>query len=203
MLSYIFTLLFSLQAFALHADLMQIDEKTYNVKLDVKYATKDNFTQKVLYKTPTVYLHKDAAKSLKVASEVAGKLGYKIKIFDGFRPIDIQQTMWNLVKDPQYVSNPAGPCYHCRATTLDLTLIDASGKELDMGTEFDSFTTKSHIDSKEISGKQLRNRILLAGIMSVAGFEGIRTEWWHFQLKNWRKYKKLSEQEAGIKLKNI
>jgi D-alanyl-D-alanine dipeptidase len=165
-------------------DLVAINAKEYDVIFDIKYATKDNFAKKEVYKRPIVYVHKDIAPKLKLASERAKEFGYKIKIFDAWRPYEAQITLWNVVQDPDYVSNPyTGPCGHCRGAAIDLTLVDIkTGKDLDMGTPFDSFDEKSHHTTKQISKEVLHNRIMLAGIMSTAGFQSLQTEWWHYQI---------------------
>ena len=186
----------------LHSDFVKIDAHSYNVILDVRYATQNNFTKTVLYDAPDVYLHKDAAQSLKIASNFAKTLGYKIKIFDGFRPIEIQQQMWDIIQDPRYVTEPEkGQCTHCRGVALDVTLVNQDGTDVEMGTNFDNFTTKAHSTHLKIPKEQIHNRVILSGIMSIAGFHSIPTEWWHFQLEGWEEYKKFSEKEIAIKIK--
>ncbi len=186
----------------LHGDFIKIDPNSYDAVLDVRYATHNNFTKTVLYTAPDVYLHKDAAKALKIASTFAKVLGYQIKIFDGFRPVEIQQQMWDIVQDPRYVTEPEkGECTHCRGVALDVTLVNQDGTDVEMGTDFDDFTTKAHSTYLNLTQRQIHNRAILSGIMSIAGFQSIPTEWWHFQLKNWEMYKKHSEKEIGVKIK--
>lgn len=171
------------------ADLVDISR--YGVALDIKYATTDNFTKKKIYDQSFAFLHRDAALKLKNAINYAKLYGYKFKVFDAFRPYEAQIKLWEVVPDPNYVSNPyTGPCTHCRGVAIDLTLIDKNGKELDMGTGFDSFEEKSHHDTKDLTEEQRKNRVILAGIMSMSGFQSIRTEWWHYQLGNINEYPK-------------
>ena len=187
---------------------VQITQEEYNVILDVKYATEDNFTGKVIYKTPSVFLHKNTASKLKVASEYAEKLGYKIKVFDGFRPLEIQERLFNEIKDERYVSDPKkGVASHSRGVAVDVTLVKKDNlKEVDMGTEFDSFNETAHHKFDAVTPEILQNRIILAGIMSVASFTPLSTEWWHYNLRiyeeypNYEEYPKLNAEDIGISL---
>lgn len=167
-------------------DLVKIEESEFNIVMDIKYATKDNFTGVQIYSRPFLYIHKDILPKFKLAIKRAKDLGYTIKVFDGFRPYEAQKTMWNIFMNPDYVSNPdTGPCGHCRGAAIDLTLMDIkTGKELDMGTAFDSMETQSHQDAENLTAEVLKNRVILSGIMLTSGFVGIRTEWWHFQVEN-------------------
>lgn len=153
-----------------------------NLILDIRYATTNNFFGKKLYSTPRAFIHKDMQKNFECVLSRAYQLGYKIKIFDAWRPYEAQQLLWSVYSNPKYVSHPeTGPCGHCRGMAIDLTLIDAlTDKELDMGTGFDDFTEKSHHDTSSINETQLKNRVILAGIMSSCGLVSMRTEWWHY-----------------------
>jgi D-alanyl-D-alanine dipeptidase len=160
---------------------VKIDPEKYNVILDVKYATEDNFVGKKLYKKPSVYMPQEIAEKLKLAAEYAQKLGYKIKVFDAFRPLNIQRELFKTFPHDGYVSDPdKGVAGHTRGVAIDLTLVEIkTGKELDMGTEFDSVNAN-------ITTEQLKNRLILAGIMSICQFTPLPTEWWHY---NYRLYK--------------
>ena len=168
-----------------------ITEKKYDVILDIKYATENNFTGKKIYNSSKVFLHENAAKKLLIASQYAKNLGYKIKIFDAFRPLDVQQSLYEQINDERYVSNPVtGVATHTRGVAVDLTLVDIHGDELDMGTEFDSFDDRAHQspDIPNLSQNVLCNRIILAGIMSIAGFTPLSTEWWHYHIRIYDEY---------------
>lgn len=169
--------------------LVPITEAEYNVILDIKYATDDNFTKHKIYTNNEVFLHKDAAKRLKIAAQYADSLGYRIKIFDAFRPLQVQQELYNQIKDERYVSDPIkGIAGHTRGVALDITLVDNKTKqELNMGTPFDTFENSSH-HRADIDPRILQNRVLLAGIMSVAGFTPLPSEWWHYNLRLYDTY---------------
>lgn len=178
--------------------LVPITEKEYDVVLDIRYATQNNFTGKEIYKKPGCYLHPDAAAALKKAVKLAKEQGYKIKIFDAFRPLEVQQELWNNNPDPNFISNPeTGSIPHCRGVAVDINLIDKDGNELNMGTGFDEFNEKSHLGRLDISKDEQRNRYILLGIMTTAGWDFYSKEWWHFQLFKPREYKAFTDKEAG------
>ncbi len=165
-----------------------------NIVLDIKYATKDNFMHKVLYPNANAHLHKDAHRLLLKATKRLAKhnkehnTNYKLKIWDAFRPYNIQVELYKSVQgtpEAIYVSNPEnGDAAHTRGIAIDLTIIDAHGKELDMGTEFDNFTEKAHrnaFEKKLITANQEQNRQLLNFVMGDK-FVGYKEEWWHFNL---------------------
>ncbi|MBU0558763.1 MAG: M15 family metallopeptidase [Bacteroidota bacterium] len=161
---------------------------------DVRYATADNFTGKVLYNTDKVYLRRIVADSLSAANHfLKNNYNYSIKIFDGYRPLSVQKIMWEVFPDDRYVANPATGSMHNRGAAVDITLIDSLETDLDMGTEYDDFTKKAHYECSELSAEVKANRKLLRDVMIKFGFEPIETEWWHFDFKGWKNYSILNE----------
>jgi D-alanyl-D-alanine dipeptidase len=155
----------------------------------VKYATANNFTKQVLYPSAKVFLRKIAAEHLAQANEFLKKNhNVCIKIFDGFRPLFVQKIMWEILPDERYVANPAKGSRHNRGAAVDITLIDADGNELDMGTPYDDFTERASFASKDVSEKAYANRKLLRETMIQFGFDPMETEWWHFDFKDWNKF---------------
>jgi D-alanyl-D-alanine dipeptidase len=152
-------------------------------QLDIRYATRNNFTGAVIYPCGRFFLRKEAAAALgKVRRSLAAK-GYGLKLFDGYRPRPAQQKLWDKVPDPNYVAPPWEGSMHNRGVAVDLTLTDASGKEIDMGTPYDFFGPEAHADYTKLPESVLRHRRVLREAMEAHGFQGIRTEWWHF---SWR-----------------
>lgn len=181
--------------------LVAITPDTFDVELDIRYATSDNVSGKPIYTRPACYLNQEAAEKLQEAIRQATTQGLRFKLFDGFRPLEGQQALWDAAPDPSFVSDPeTGSCPHCRGAAIDLTLIDKDGQELDMGTGFDDFTPQSHHGNREISSAAQQNRFLLLGIMTAAGWDFYRNEWWHYQLFDPRRYPKLTDAEAGTNL---
>ena len=135
------------------------------------------------------YLHEDAAaRLLEVQKDLHGR-GLGLKVFDGYRPLSVQQKMWDLVHDRRYVANPSvNRGRHSRGTAVDVTLVDGQGHELEMPTKFDDFTAKARQDCNDLPEIQKGNRALLREVMEKHGFEPLGSEWWHFDLKGWYRY---------------
>lgn len=192
-----------------HVNFVKIsNQNNENIILDIKYATTENFTGKAIYKKPSLYLPMQVAEKLIIAAKYANKIGYKIKIFDGFRPLDVQQKLFEEVSDERYVSDPKkGVASHTRGVAIDITLVDIkTGKDLDMGTEFDSFSEKAHHEhDAKITKEQMKNRLILAGIMNVSQFTAYKYEWWHYNYRLYEdypdyddQYPKLTSVELGL-----
>jgi D-alanyl-D-alanine dipeptidase len=151
------------------------------VKVDIKYATKDNFTKKQIYPCGKCYLRAPAAQAIKKANEILKKkYNYSLKMFDCYRPRPAQQRLWDAVPNADYVTPPSKGSMHNRGLAVDLTIVDDNGKDLDMGTPYDFFGIEAHTDNMSLPKKVLENRKLLTSVMKEVGFNGIRTEWWHF-----------------------
>ena len=162
--------------------LLDIATADYDVELDLRYASARNFTGKPVYARAGAYLHADAAAALRVAIELAAAVGLRLRIFDAYRPSEAQWILWNHTPDPEFLADPRTGSPHSRGVAVDLTLIDAQGRALDMGTDFDAFTPRAHHGDTEIPAEAQRNRFILLGLMTAAGWELYRNEWWHYQL---------------------
>ena len=190
MYKFLFLLLISSIVFA-QEDTLIVPLKSIDSTIvqDVKYATANNFTKQVLYPSAKVFLRKVAAEHLAQANEFLKKNhNVRIKIFDGFRPLFVQKIMWQILPDDRYVADPAKGSRHNRGAAVDVTLIDADGNELDMGTPYDDFTERASFASKDVSEKAYINRKLLRETMIQFGFDPMETEWWHFDFKEWKKF---------------
>jgi D-alanyl-D-alanine dipeptidase len=173
--------------------LVEISERGFGVEVDIVYATARNFTGKPVYARPGCYLHADAAEALRRAVALAAPLGLRLRIFDAFRPSEAQFKLWAHTPDPDFLADPRSGSPHSRGVAVDLTLIDRAGKPLDMGTAFDAFTPDSHHGSAAVSETAQRNRLLLLGLMTGAGWDFYRNEWWHYQLFRPRAYPLLGD----------
>ena len=174
-------------------DLIKIVAPEFSADISLAYATTENFTGKPIYENAICYLHIEAAKALKDAIESAENLGYRIRIYDGFRPSEAQWVLWNHTPDPTFLADPRRGSPHSRGIAVDLTLIDETGKDLEMGTSFDTFHPKSHHGSFDVSPEAQRNRHLLMGIMTLSGWDFYQNEWWHYQLFDSQDYPLLSD----------
>ncbi len=164
------------------------------IRVNLMYARADNFTGRVLYTDlHEAYLHPEAARALAKAQKIlkASHPGLGLKVYDAARPMHIQQEMWNAVAGTPkniYVSNPKnGGGLHNYGMAVDLTLCDAKGDTLPMGTKIDCLGKAAHIEGEaemvrqgKLTPEARRNRELLRRVMRQAGFKALRTEWWHF-----------------------
>ncbi len=180
--------------------LVPITPAEYHVQIHLAYATADNFTGKPVYAPQAgCYLHADAARLLARAVDLARPLGLQFKLFDAFRPAEAQWVLWTHTPDPGFLADPRRGSPHSMGAAVDLTLVDAaSGQDLDMGTAFDAFTPLSHHGNTDISADAQRNRHLLMGLMTTAGWDFYRNEWWHYQMFSARAhYPVLSDRVLG------
>jgi D-alanyl-D-alanine dipeptidase len=153
--------------------------------IDLKYATKNNFTKQILYKKPEAFLRLQAAIALKKINEELAEMGLGLKVFDAYRPYRITKKMWKLVHDERYVANPVKGSGHNRGAAVDVTLVkNPTKEELLMPTAFDDFTEKAHHNYMSLSNEIINNRALLKKIMEKHGFVALETEWWHYSLPN-------------------
>lgn len=168
---------------AIRADFIELTTLAPSIRLDIRYATPNNFTKAKIYDCARCLLRPEAAKALAEAQEILQKKGYSLKMFDCYRPRPYQQRLWDKVPNPDYVTPPAKGSMHSRGAAVDLTIVDAKGVELDMGTPYDFFGEKAHTDYTKLSATILANRDLLRKTLESVGFKGIRTEWWHFSFQ--------------------
>lgn len=173
--------------------LIPIAVPDYDVDLTIAYATANNFTGRPIYSRAAAYLHPDAAAALQRAIALAAAQGLRLRVFDAYRPPEAQWLMWNHTPDPEFLADPRRGSPHSRGVAVDLTLVDTDGRDLDMGTAFDAFTPLSHHASVAVPVAAQRNRLLLLGLMTAAGWDFYRNEWWHYQLFDARRYPLLSD----------
>jgi D-alanyl-D-alanine dipeptidase len=123
-----------------------------------------------------------------------------LKIFDAFRPSEAQWILWKQFPQPGFFADPRKGSPHSRGVAVDLTLADEHGTELEMGTGFDDLTERAHHACLEVSPAAQRNRAILLGLMTAAGWDFYRNEWWHYQLYNPPRYPLYSDSalESGL-----
>lgn len=151
---------------------------------DMKYATEDNFLKAKVYDCAECFLRLKTVRALILANQKFIKKGYRIKLFDCYRPLDIQKKMWQIVPNSEYVANPAKGSIHNRGGAVDITLVDSNGKELDMGTKFDFFGPEASHYYAAVSEEVKENRQLLKRIMLKKNFNSFDSEWWHYNLRS-------------------
>lgn len=175
-------------SFAEQSGLVDIEKLIPTILVDLKYSTSDNFTGEVIYPFKQCLLVEEAALNLKEVQEELAAIGLCLKVWDGFRPLNVQWKLWNLVPDERYVSDPRKGGHHTRGTAVDVTLVTLDGKELPMPSGFDDFSERAHRDFQDCLSELKENSQLLEDVMERHGFKGLPTEWWHFDLVGWESY---------------
>lgn len=160
------------------------------IVLDIRYATNNNFTGKVIYTTPEAFLRKPVAEALRRVQDSLAHHNLALKIFDAYRPYSATLKFYEVYPDTNFVANPKSGSRHNRGCAVDLTLVEKSSqKEIPMPSFFDDFSEKANPEYSNLSDSVKANRKLLFDIMSHFGFTHYPTEWWHFDYKNWQNYK--------------
>jgi zinc D-Ala-D-Ala dipeptidase len=158
------------------------------IQLDLRYATKNNFLNRAVYPQARCLLRVAAAQPLaKVQADLA-KQGLGLKVFDCYRPLSVQKQMWAILPDSRYVANPANGSRHNRGMAVDVSLVDRTGKALEMPTEFDDFSDRARSDAPSGSAVARKHRQILAQAMQRQGFTPLATEWWHFDRSGWQNF---------------
>ncbi len=153
-----------------------------SIIVELRYATARNVTGKAIYPpNARCLVRRSVAERLKKAQEELQTKGVGLKIWDAYRPAWAQQILWNAIRNPEYVGEPArGGSLHTFGVGVDVTLVDAKGRELPMPTDFDAFSPAA---KRVYSGKDPAietNLLTLQKAMTRAGFWTLRDEWWHF-----------------------
>lgn len=183
------------EASARSGDLVDITTIAPGVVVDMRYASNRNFTHKRIYPVARCLLRRAVARRLARVEARLQKRGLGLKLWDCYRPISVQQRFWKLVPDPRYVARPVvrngklvSGSKHNRGAAVDLTLVDAHGRELEMPTDHDNFSGKAHADYAGGTARSRSNRAVLRHAMEAEGFTALATEWWHFDGPGWRHY---------------
>ena len=156
------------------------------IAVDLRYAGPDNFVGRDLYSPlDCAWLHRDAAAAIeRVVAWLAQRApGHRVLLLDALRPHRVQEQLWEALAGTDlqmYLAPPERGSIHSFGMAVDITILDPSGQELDMGTGFDPALEARHLASGELSAAQVANRQLLRDAMFQAGFAGINSEWWHF-----------------------
>ena len=167
-------------------NLVELNKVIPDIVLDIRYATKNNFVGEVLYPSARCFLAKKPALALKRVQADLKERGYRLKVFDGYRPLSVQKRMWEILPDNRYVANPATGSNHNRAYSVDVSLLDLDGTELEMPSAFDDFSERAHMDYMDCPAEAIRHRQILHETMQRYGFSGIDSEWWHFNYKGYQ-----------------
>lgn len=173
------------------AELIEITKLDKTIKLDIRYATSNNFVGRPVYSEARAFLQKPAAKALLRAHRKFKKLGLGLVIFDAYRPWSVTKLFWEITppEKRKFVADPSIGSKHNRGCAVDLSLYNLkTGELLPMPSEYDEFTERASPNYQGGTEEERRNRDILIRIMQEEGFTVNPHEWWHFDYKDWQKY---------------
>jgi len=175
------------------AGLVDITKVAPGIRLDIRYATPNNFTHVAVYPAARCFLRAPVAKRLAKVQADLEKQGLGLKVYDCYRPFSIQKKFWSLVPNEDWVAKPVEKdgkpvtgSKHNRGAAVDLTLVDKAGNEVPMPSGFDDFTEKARRDYTGGDPAARANAKRLEAAMAKEGFEPLPSEWWHFDGPGWK-----------------
>lgn len=173
------------------ADLIDVTTVVDNVKLDVRYATKNNFLNTPTYSEAKSYLQRPAVRALNEANKRFNKMGFGILVHDAYRPWYVTKVFWDATEGDErnFVANPERGSRHNMGSAVDLTLYDLkTGEVMKMVGTYDEMSDRSYPDYMGGTALERWHRQLLRHVMEDVGFKVVYNEWWHYDHEDWRKY---------------
>ncbi|MHB1424927.1 MAG: serine hydrolase [Gemmataceae bacterium] len=173
------------------SDLVELIRLDDSIKLDIRYATTNNFLSTPFYQSPKAYMQRPAAEALVRVHKKLAERGYGLLVYDGYRPWSVTKMFWDATPEPLrvFVADPSQGSRHNRGCAVDLTLYERStGKPVEMIGGYDEMSDRSYPDYLGGTSLQRYHRDLLRRAMQEEGFTVYEAEWWHFDYKDWRKY---------------
>jgi D-alanyl-D-alanine dipeptidase len=166
-----------------------VDLATLGIPLQILYATDRNFMKRPLYPEERAFLRAPAAQALLEVEKELEPLGVGIMVWDAYRPYSVTEAMWEPIKNPDYVADPAQGSRHNRGAAVDLTLVYLNPMDhLTMPTFYDDFSKRARHDYMQLPPTVLKRREQLKDVMMRHGFEPLPSEWWHYDFKGWEKF---------------
>ena len=163
-------------------------EKVPGLVLEIRYATEQNITEKKIYADKRAWLREETIRKLaQVARELEEK-GYRLVLWDGWRPASAQKALWAAKPDGRFLTPPNRVSRHTRGTSVDVSLADQNGKIVEMPSDHDEFTDRADEDFSDVPKEVAQRARLLRKAMFRAGFSGVPDEWWHYDLRDWASY---------------
>ncbi|MDD4494333.1 MAG: M15 family metallopeptidase, partial [Eubacteriales bacterium] len=166
-------------------DLVDVRSLDDTIEIDMLFASESNFASEKLYPSQVCLIQSDTGAKLVEAQRLFQKDGFRIKIYDAYRPYTVQGKLYEIVRNSAYIANPATTASrHNRGTALDMTIVDDDGNELAMATPVHTFGPASRIDNPGMTEEQKANLSYMQDIMTQCGFVTYNYEWWHFSDEN-------------------
>jgi D-alanyl-D-alanine dipeptidase len=166
-----------------------IDVSTLGIPVDVRYATDGNFMRKKLYPVAKVYLRAPVARALAAANRELNATGRTLVVWDGYRPHRVTVEMWEKIRNPDYVADPAQGSRHNRGAAVDVTMRSLDPRYiLRMGSNYDDFSERAAHAFQRLNPELIANRKMLRELMAKHGFDAFPSEWWHYDFRGWEKF---------------
>ena len=172
-------------------ELVELKKLDSSIRLDIRYATSNNFLGRPVYAEARAFLQRPAAQSLARANRALRKKGYGLVIHDGYRPWSVTKIFWDATTDDkkEFVADPAKGSRHNRGCAVDLSIFDLkTGKIVEMPSAYDEMSERSHINYQGGTDESRRLRDMLRAAMEAEGFLVYEPEWWHYDYKDWQAY---------------
>lgn len=173
------------------ADLIELIKLDKTIKLDIKYATADNFVGRAVYPEARAFLQLPAAEAVVKVHKWLSRQGLGIVIYDGYRPWSITKLFWEVVSPDKrtFVADPAKGSKHNRGCAVDLGIYDLeTGKAVPMPSAYDEFTERASPNYAGGTDEERYNRDKLIQLMQAHGFTVNANEWWHYDYNGWQDY---------------
>jgi D-alanyl-D-alanine dipeptidase len=182
-------------------DLVELIKLDKTIRLDIRYATSNNFLGRPVYTEARAFLQRPAAEALARANKTLHKKGYGLLIHDGYRPWSVTKVFWDATPEDkkQFVADPSQGSKHNRGCAVDLSMFELkTGKVVEMPSAYDEMSERSHINYAGGSEEARRLRDMLRAAMEAEGFAVYEPEWWHYDYKDWKEYPILNISFADI-----
>ncbi len=173
---------------AAQAGLVDVAELDPDLVLDIQYARPDNFLGRAVYEEARCLLVPEAARRLLEAERTLRAEGYRLVVWDCYRPLSVQREMWEILPDPTYVADPAKGSRHNRGAAVDVGLLRIDGEPVPLPTAHDDFTPRAHRDATDLPPEAVTSRERLERAMVEAGWSPLPSEWWHFDAEGWEEH---------------
>jgi serine beta-lactamase-like protein LACTB len=174
------------------SDLVELTKLDPSIRLEVRYATTNNFLGTIFYSQPRAFMQRPAAEAVVRANTKLHRLGYGLLVHDAYRPWYVTKVFWDATPDDKkvFVADPSKGSRHNRGCAVDLTLYDLkTGKPIEMVSTYDETTARAYPDYPGGTSLQRWHRAVLRAAMEEEGFTVFEAEWWHFDYKDWQKYR--------------